>query len=122
MKDFGFPPKYRLERKSEFERAFKEGIKLVSAGIIVYFANNGFDYSRIGISVSKKFGSAVRRNRFKRRVREAFRLNRSGIPGGLDIVVLPAKEAGSVPFENLCAALAELSRAAHSKMGLSGLS
>lgn len=119
MKDFGFPPKYRLQRKSEFDRAFKKGIKLVSAGIVAYFANSGFDYPRIGISVSKKYGSAVRRNRFKRRVREAFRLNRAGIPGGLDIVVLPAKEAGSVPFEKLCAALVELSHTAHSKMGLS---
>jgi ribonuclease P protein component len=52
---------------------------------------NGLDYPRLGISIGKSAGNAVIRNRIKRLVREAFRLNQQNIPDGFDYVV-------TVPF------------------------
>lgn len=49
--------------------------------------------SRLGITIPKKTGSAVLRNRWKRWIREAFRLQRERIPGGLDIIVRPKRGA-----------------------------
>jgi ribonuclease P protein component len=45
-----------------------------------------------------RVGNAVRRNRLRRRVREVFRLNRTNLPGGWDILVNPRESAGKVSF------------------------
>lgn len=58
-------------------------------GITLYKQSNGLPQSRLGICVTRKFGKAHDRNRFKRIVREAFRLHYGLIPSGLDIVVYP---------------------------------
>ena len=56
--------------------------------LIVRVAPNGLGFHRLGVSVPKKVGNAVVRHRWKRLVREAFRLHRHGWPGGYDVVVL----------------------------------
>ena len=50
---------------------------------------NGLDNSRLGIAVSKKFGKAVFRNKFKRKIRESFRLNNICLEENLDILITP---------------------------------
>ncbi len=55
--------------------------------------------SRVGIVVSRKFGHAVKRNLFKRRVREIFRQNKNLLPRGWDFVVLPKHKAGEFPAD-----------------------
>ena len=50
---------------------------------------NELTHSRVGLSVSKRYGGAVQRNRLRRLYREAFRLTRHELPGGLDIVMIP---------------------------------
>ena len=54
----------------------------------VHARPNGLGRSRLGVSVGRKFGRAVVRNRFKRMVREAFRTSREVRAAGLDIVVV----------------------------------
>jgi ribonuclease P protein component len=57
--------------------------------LIVYGCENDLDYLRIGMSVSRKVGSAVVRNRLRRLYREAFRLTRAEMPTGLDLILIP---------------------------------
>lgn len=55
---------------------------------MVYAAPNGLEWSRLGLTVSRKAGKAVRRTRWKRRLRDIFRRNKSHLPVGYDIVVI----------------------------------
>lgn len=61
--------------------------------MVVYGCENAFPYPRLGLSVSRKVGKAVVRNRWKRLIREAFRLSRSQLPAGVDLIVIPRREA-----------------------------
>ena len=61
---------------------------------VVIIKQNGLGMTRLGVTVSKRAGNAVKRNRIKRLIREFFRLNYSKIPQGYDIVVTAKKDAG----------------------------
>ncbi|RMG32173.1 MAG: ribonuclease P protein component [Planctomycetota bacterium] len=89
MADFRFPKKYRLRKAHEFQRVFEGRQRAGDSELLVFALRNGLPYSRLGLSVSRKHGSAVRRNRLKRLIREAFRLSRHELPTGLDLIVIP---------------------------------
>ena len=57
--------------------------------LVLYACANGLDHSRLGMVVSRKVGGAVTRAKWKRCLREAFRLSQRELPAGLDLVVLP---------------------------------
>jgi ribonuclease P protein component len=67
------------------------GRRLSDGNLVLYVKKNSLDFSRLGLVVSTKFGNAVRRNTFKRLIREVFRLNKDKIAQALDIIALPAK-------------------------------
>ena len=56
---------------------------------------NELDQTRIGLSVSKKHGNAIRRSRIKRLLREAFRLSQYDLPKGLDLILIPRQNTDS---------------------------
>ena len=66
---------------------YKKGRRKKSGPLLVYSMKNNKPFTRLGLSVPKKVGNAVSRNRIKRRCREAFRTNANGLPSGLDIVL-----------------------------------
>ena len=83
-----FPRKARLTRSSEFEAVYREGMRMREFPLRVRALRRGSDgQSRLGVAVSKRVGSAVVRNRWKRAIREAFRAECSRLPAAHDIVV-----------------------------------
>lgn len=89
------PARYRLtkaqklRRPAEFKRVYDGGSKAGDDRLLVFALPNGLGVTRLGLSVSKKNGSAVKRNRIKRLLREAFRLSQHDLPPGLDLVLIP---------------------------------
>lgn len=79
----------RLRSPSEFKRVYDRKCSVSNQWLIVYGCPNELDRLRVGLSVSRKVGNAVARNRFKRLYREAFRLAHAELPAGFDLIVLP---------------------------------
>ena len=72
--------------RADFARVFSGKCRRGDDVLVVYVAPNGLAFSRLGLSVGKRLGNAVRRNYLRRRIREAFRLHKTDLPIGLDIV------------------------------------
>ena len=83
--------KQRLVKNSEFRQVLDQRIRCNDQLLVVNMASNGLAFSRIGVSIGRAQGNAVVRNRIKRLVREAFRLNQLGMPCGFDILVTMSK-------------------------------
>ncbi len=106
---YRFPRAARLRRKADFDRLMRQGIRVMDARVTLIGLPNDQDSSRLGLAVGRKHGGAVRRNRLKRLLREAFRLERPTLPVGLDLVCLP--RAGVPLTRDSCrASLAALTR------------
>jgi ribonuclease P protein component len=88
MPDQRFPKSARLRHPANFRRVYDRRRSATGGPITVCGCENELGYPRLGVSVSRKVGSAVTRNRWKRLVREAFRLTRDKLPHGVDLVVV----------------------------------
>ena len=86
MNGFGLPKERLLRKSQEFSRVYRSGSRLRGKGFSLVFLANNRTYSRLGISVHRLIRGAVRRNRFKRIIRENFRLHRELFPSSCDIV------------------------------------
>lgn len=89
----------RIRRRPEFERIYSAGAKIHGRFMTLFVMPNGTGAPRFGVAATRKLGSAVERNRAKRRARELFR-RRKNI-GGLDIVIVPRREMLDAPFATL---------------------
>ena len=78
-----------LRRSKDFRRVYDRRRSVSDYWLIVYACENGLAHLRLGLSVSRKVGPAVYRNRLRRLYREAFRLTRHELPTGLDLVLIP---------------------------------
>ena len=85
-----FQPDDRVRRRPEYVAIYDRGRRMSGRLMTVFLLENDKNRPRLGIAATRKFGSAVQRNRAKRFVREAFRRHKP--QAALDIVVIPRRE------------------------------
>ena len=110
----------RLSRSGEFERVYREGRSHASRHLVVYaFPRPGTDgEARLGVSVGRKLGGAVERNRMKRRLREAFWAAAEELPPGHDFVIVARPAAGELAQDGGEPAVEEALRSVLREAGL----
>ncbi|MDD9302385.1 MAG: ribonuclease P protein component [Desulfobacter sp.] len=91
MSHFSLPKDVRILKRVQFLRLSKQGKKIRTGYFIAAVLPGTGKHNRIGITVSKKVGNAVARNRIKRLIREYFRHQKDSIPGINDIQIIARK-------------------------------
>ena len=112
--DQRFPKQCRLLRPKEFQRVFAARCACADGMVRLFGAANELGHARLGLTVSRKVGQAVARNRWKRALREAFRLTQYKLPA-LDIVCVPIADA-TPDVRQLTATLPALARRLEKKI------
>jgi ribonuclease P protein component len=112
----------RLSRSGEFERVYREGRSHASRYLVVYAfpRPENDDVPRLGVSVGRKLGGAVERNRIKRLLRDAFWSSAEELDGGHDFVIVARPDAGPLAAERGEAGIDEALRALLTEAGLVG--
>lgn len=106
-----YPRSARLLRSGEFERVYREGRRRASKQFVVFArATSPEQATRFGVSVKRALGSAVERNRIRRRIREIVRLHRGELPAGWDVVIHPRATVAEAEFAALSEELEALIR------------
>lgn len=90
-----FRPENHIRSGADFERIYAKKCRASDHHLLIFADVNQLVISRIGLSVSRKQGPAVKRNRLKRLLREAFRLTQRELPAGLDLIFIPRQGSGS---------------------------
>ncbi len=91
-----------------FQRLYSKGTSCSDKNIVIYYLPNRLPFNRLGITVSKKTGCAVLRNRIKRLIRESYRLNETKIKSGYDIVVVARRHIVESDFHSISASFFKL--------------
>ena len=87
----------KLKKNWQFSRVYKAGDKYYGNLFILYVLPNGTQETRIGLTVTKKVGRSVQRNRIKRVIREVIRLSKEIAPGN-DLVIIARKAAVDLKY------------------------
>lgn len=93
VKRLTFPRSRRMRSGLDFQRIYQLNQKSADANLVVLAATNTLNQTRIGLSVSRRHGNSVVRHRLRRMLREAYRLEQHHLPEGLDLVLIPGREA-----------------------------
>ncbi len=98
----GLPRMRRLRKRADFQKIYRIGVRVVGRFVVLFAVSGPEAKNRLGITASRKIGSAVTRNRCKRRIRELYRQNRNQLPNGdLDVVVNARRGCAEVPWHEI---------------------
>ncbi|MEO0966671.1 MAG: ribonuclease P protein component [Planctomycetota bacterium] len=84
---FTYPRRFRLTGRRQFSAVFSHRVRRSAGPLTIAARPNGLGHNRVGLSVPRRVGNAVARNRVKRLIREAIRLNQHDLPAGYDLVI-----------------------------------
>src|SRR5690625_2301435 len=93
---------YRIKKNEEFQLVFNKGKSFANRELVIYYKRNQSQkHFRIGISVGKKIGNAVTRNRIKRYIRESFNRLKHNIDPKVDIVIIARNKTVNMDFHQI---------------------
>lgn len=102
MKRFSLSRRERITKTAEFRSALHKSVFYATKSLKLGVSHNGLGFSRIGVSLRREdFRLAVERNRLRRCVKEAFRLNKENLAKGYDIIAVPRAMAAGLNFDEL---------------------
>jgi ribonuclease P protein component len=104
----------RLKKPAQFSLVYNQGISQANQLLVIRAKSNGLDFSRYGISINKRVGNAVLRNRIKRVLREILRL--APLPPGWDIILIVRGPAAKSDYRQLEKSVLNLFSRAHIMM------
>ena len=91
--------KFRIKKNTEFQQVFRKGKSAANRQFVIYkLENDDYPHFRIGISVSKKLGKAVTRNKIKRYIREAIREMKEDIDPSYDLIIIARRQVVDMNF------------------------
>lgn len=94
--------KNRLTKREYFDKVYRHGKSTANHQFVLYYkARPEQETFRLGVSVSKKLGNAVVRNRIRRMLKEIVRLNAARIPGGYDLIIIARKPAAEMDYHDM---------------------
>ncbi|TVY10696.1 ribonuclease P protein component [Paenibacillus cremeus] len=94
--------KNRLTKREYFDKVYRYGKSAANHQFVLYYMVQPKQESfRLGVSVSKKLGNAVVRNRIRRLLKEIVRLNAERLPGGYDLILIARKPAAEMSYQEM---------------------
>ncbi len=109
MKTQSYRRAERVTNKSRYQAIYEQGVWKSSRFFTMVTCGNPAEVKRLGITVTKKVGNAVVRNRLKRLIREFFRRNKDLFPAGHDVIVMAKKNSPPLTYPEAQRELTELS-------------
>ena len=106
-----------LKKSGEFKMVYSKGKSIANRLLVMYILPNEIGHNRLGISVSKKVGNSVMRNRVTRRIRESYRLIEQSLAVGNDIVIIARASCNTSTYVGIEKALRQLMK----KHGIGGV-
>jgi ribonuclease P protein component len=100
----------RVRQRRDYLTVQRSGDKLHLQHLLAFIKPSASSCRRIGITVSKKVGNAVARNRLKRLLREAWRRNKEGFPLGYDVVLIAKRNAVEAGYDELVRQVEQVAR------------
>lgn len=94
--------KFRIKKNDDFQTVFKKGKSVANRQFVIYILRKDDQKNfRIGLSVSKKIGNAVKRNQIKRYIRQVFHELSEQVEPGKDYVIIARKPAAELDFHSI---------------------
>ena len=90
-----------MRYNSDFRRLYNKGNSVAAGFLVIYYKRKNCDKNVLGITVSKKIGKAVKRNRVRRLIKECYRLRENEIKAGYHIVFVARSRAVGATFEQM---------------------
>jgi ribonuclease P protein component len=101
MTDASFTRQERIRIHNDFKTIYKKGKKQDTEHFLIITCPNELGWRRLGVTVSKSIGTAVKRNYVKRRVREYFRLHKAQFPASSDMLIIAKPGAAGLNYNGM---------------------